>query len=129
MDPFQLTEDAISDIDAIWLYFRERADLETADRVVTEIFKGFYRLAEMPARGHRRPDLTSRPVLFYRIFSYLIIYQFGTEPLQILGVLHDYGSTLRAYLIIASSRDYIECERQNRFAIRRTVEAAIASRV
>ena len=28
--------------------------METADRIVTEIFKGFYRLAEMPGIGHRR---------------------------------------------------------------------------
>ena len=46
MDPFQLTEDAILDIDAIWLYLLER-----------EGFKGFYRLAEIPISGHRRADL------------------------------------------------------------------------
>jgi antitoxin ParD1/3/4/toxin ParE1/3/4 len=88
LEPFQLTEDAILDIDAIWLYLLEREGLEKADRVVTEIFKRLYRLAEMSGMGHRRPDLTSRPVLFYRIFSYLIIYQPGSTPLQILGVLH-----------------------------------------
>jgi antitoxin ParD1/3/4/toxin ParE1/3/4 len=41
----------------------------------------------MPGSGHRRADLTSRPVLFYRIFSYLVVYQPGSEPLRILGVL------------------------------------------
>jgi plasmid stabilization system protein ParE len=43
LDPFQLTEEAIFDIDAIWLYLLERDGLETADRVVTDIFKGFYK--------------------------------------------------------------------------------------
>ncbi len=62
--------------------------METADRIVTELFKGFYKLAEIPNSGHRRADLTSRPVLFYRIFSYLILYAPGSEPLQILSVLH-----------------------------------------
>lgn len=88
MDPFQLADEAIFDIDAIWLYLLEKAGLDAADRVVTELFKGFYRLAVSPNRGHRRPDLTNRPVLFYRTFSYLIIYMPGTRPLQILGVLH-----------------------------------------
>jgi len=88
LEPFQLAEDAILDIDAIWLFLLEREGLETADRIVLEIFKGFYRVAEMPGIGHRRADLTSRPVLFYRIFSYLVIYQPGSAPLQILGVLH-----------------------------------------
>ena len=62
--------------------------METADRIVTELFKGFYKLAEIPNSGHRRADLTSRPVLFYRIFSYLILYAPGSEPLQIFSVLH-----------------------------------------
>ena len=88
MDPFQLTEDAIFDIDAIWLYLLEKEGVETGDRIVTELFKGFYRLADSPNSGHRRADLTSRKVLFYRVFSYLVIYQPGSNPLLILGVLH-----------------------------------------
>ena len=88
MEAFQLTEDAILDIDAIWLYLLERESLEMADQIVTEIFKGFYLLAEKPGIGHRRPDLTSRSVLFYRIFSHLVIYQPDSTPLKILGVLH-----------------------------------------
>ena len=62
--------------------------METADRIVTELFRGFYKLADIPNSGHRRADLTSKQVLFYRIFSYLVIYKLGSEPLQILGVLH-----------------------------------------
>jgi len=88
LDPFQLTDDAIFDIDAIWLYLLEKEGGESADRIVTELFKVFYKLAEIPNSGHRRPDLTSRRVLFYRIFSYLVIYQPGSSPLLILGVLH-----------------------------------------
>ncbi len=88
MDPFQLTEEAIFDLDAIWLYLLEREGLETADRIVTDIFNGFYRLAENPFIGHRRADLTRRNVLFYRVFSYLVIYQPASNPLQILSVLH-----------------------------------------
>jgi hypothetical protein len=48
LEPFQLAEDAILDIEAIWLYLLEREGLETADRITTEIFKGFYCLAERP---------------------------------------------------------------------------------
>jgi toxin ParE1/3/4 len=88
VDPFQLTDDAIVDIDAIWLYLLQRSGVATEDRVVTELFKGFDRLAEIPNCGHRRPDLTTQKVLFYRVFSYLIIYAPEPQPLQILGVLH-----------------------------------------
>jgi plasmid stabilization system protein ParE len=88
LDPFQLTRDAIFDIDAIWLCLLEKEGMETADRIVAELFKGFYKLAEVPSSGHRRVDLRSRQVLFYRILSYLVIYQPGSAPLQILAVLH-----------------------------------------
>ena len=63
MDPFRLTEDAIVDVDGIWLYLLEKDGVETADRIVTDLFKGFFKLADIPNAGHRRPDLTSRRVL------------------------------------------------------------------
>jgi len=80
LDPFQLTEEAILDIDAIWLYLLEKKNLETADRVVTDLFKGFYKLADTPRIGHRRADLTSRRVLFYNVFSYLVIFEPESSP-------------------------------------------------
>lgn len=40
MELFQIAEDAILDMDAIWLYLLEREGLETADRIVTEISRG-----------------------------------------------------------------------------------------
>jgi plasmid stabilization system protein ParE len=95
LDPFELTEDAVLDIDAIWLYLLEREGLETADRVVTEVFKSFYLLAATPNSGHRRADLTSRNVLFHRVFSYLIVYRPGQDPLPILGVLQGKRNVLR----------------------------------
>ncbi len=56
--------------------------------MVTDLFKSLYRLADVPNSGHRRPDLTSRNVIFYRVYSYLVIYRPGTNPVQVLGVLH-----------------------------------------
>ncbi len=66
----------------------ERESLEIADRIVSELFEGFCKLADSPAIGHRRADLTRQDVLFYKLFSYLIIYEPASRPLQILAVLH-----------------------------------------
>lgn len=88
MESFQLAEDAILDIDAIWLFLLHREGLDRADRVVTELFQSFDLLAEIPNSGHRRRDLTDQDVLFYKIFSYLIIYRLASRPLHILAVLH-----------------------------------------
>lgn len=73
MDPFQLAAGAIFDIEAAWLFLLEKEGLEPADRIVTDLFKAFYRIADNPTSGHRRADLTGRNVLFSRVFSYLIV--------------------------------------------------------
>ena len=88
MDPFQLAGETVLDIDSIWRFLLDREGLETADRIVTELFKSFELLARVPNCGHRRPDLTKRDLLFYKAFSFLIIYQPASRPLAFLGVVH-----------------------------------------
>ncbi len=88
MDTFELSLEAIHDIDAICLYLMEREGLRLADHVVTERFKVFAGMADLPNIRYRRCDLTSEDVLFRRIFSYLVIYQRGGDPIQIVAVLH-----------------------------------------
>lgn len=83
------------DIDGIWTFLLEREGLETADRIVDELFRSFSALAEVPGKGHRRTDLTERDVRFHRIYSYLIIFVPNSKPLQILGVLHERRNVAR----------------------------------
>jgi plasmid stabilization system protein ParE len=48
-------------------------------------------LVDGPLRGHARPDLTARPVRFWKLTSYpnyTIVYRPETVPLQIVAVLH-----------------------------------------
>jgi plasmid stabilization system protein ParE len=68
-------------------YLLRKEGLDTADRIVTELFLGFYKLANLPNSGHRRADLTTKGVLFYHV-RFLIIYEPESKPLQILEVLH-----------------------------------------
>jgi len=85
---FVLSPHAIDDLHHLWLYLNQHAGAETADRVEDEIFSLFAELARMPGIGHRRADLTSRPVLFSPIYSYLIVHQPVAKPLVIHAVLH-----------------------------------------
>ena len=45
-------------------------------------------LVTFPDRGHRRTDLTSRPLRFIRIRQYLIAYAPDKKPLWIIAVVH-----------------------------------------
>lgn len=44
-------------------------------------------LVRSPLAGHLRPDLSSRPMRFWLVHSYLLAYV-PEQPLLIIGVLH-----------------------------------------
>jgi len=47
-------------------------------------------LASNPGLGHTRRDLTSKPVRFWPVYSYLIIYDAETQPLEVIRILSGY---------------------------------------
>ncbi|HVC62235.1 MAG TPA: type II toxin-antitoxin system RelE/ParE family toxin [Acetobacteraceae bacterium] len=58
-----------------------------ARRVLGEITSAFQFLAANPGIGHLRTDLTGEKLKFWRVFSYLIIYDHLTSPIGIARVL------------------------------------------
>jgi antitoxin ParD1/3/4/toxin ParE1/3/4 len=84
---YTVLPDAEDDIFEIWRFIAED-NLEAADRIEAEIRDSFGQLAEFPAQGHRRPDLTTRPLRFWRVRSYLIAYAPNETPLMIVAILH-----------------------------------------
>ena len=45
-----------------------------------------------PHSGHRRTDLTSRPLRFIRVRNYLIAYAPDEKPLWVIAVMHGHRS-------------------------------------
>jgi plasmid stabilization system protein ParE len=78
---------ADEDIFEIWQYLCQKAGVAVADRLEAEIYAAFGALIRNPATGHKRSDLTSHPVLFFAVHSYMIVYRTRT-PLEIVRVLH-----------------------------------------
>ena len=62
-------------------------NIDSALQVHSRFEKIFELLAENPDAGHYRKDLTSRPVRFFPVYSYLVIYLADTSPVQIVRVL------------------------------------------
>jgi plasmid stabilization system protein ParE len=77
----------LDDLFEIWQYIAQDSE-EAADRVQGEFYETFSSLAQMPGQGHSRKDLTRRQVLFFPLYSYLIVYQPGVVPIRILTVVH-----------------------------------------
>jgi plasmid stabilization system protein ParE len=71
--------EARADLDEIWEFIRAD-NLDAADRVIAEILSAIGALTQFPRQGHRRPDLTSRPLRFIRVREYLIAYAPDEKP-------------------------------------------------
>jgi len=87
MKAFRLSQEASQDLIEIFEYIAQDS-FEAAEHVRLEILEALRGLAGMPGKGHRREDLTKRPVLFWPVRSYLIIYRPATQPLEVVAVLH-----------------------------------------
>ena len=86
MRHYHISELAESDLVSIWEYIADE-NLTAADAMRERFFEAFDKIAAMPEMGHQREDLTSRPVRFWAVASYLIIYNSTPNPIEIVRVL------------------------------------------
>jgi plasmid stabilization system protein ParE len=63
MTGYDFHPEAALDLDEIWEFIAE-ANLDAADRVIVDILAALDKLLPFPNQGHKRPDLTSRPLRF-----------------------------------------------------------------
>jgi len=81
-----LAADAERDLFEIWCRIAGDS-VDLANRIEGEFHDLFASLARMPHQGHIRKNLTRRPVLFFPLYSYMVIYQPEVTPLRIMAVL------------------------------------------
>lgn len=87
MKPYRVSPEAEADLRQIWRYLLGEAGLAVANRIQGELVDAFEGLADVPGKGHKRPDLTSPNVLFFSVYQYMIVYQ-RAELVEIVAVLH-----------------------------------------
>lgn len=87
MRRYKVTRSASNDLSDIEDYI-SRDSPAAARRVIIELESAMQRLAEMPHIGHRRGDIEDKRYRFWSVFSYLIVYDPSTQPLQIIRVVH-----------------------------------------
>ena len=87
MTRYLVAPEAEGDLRRIWRYLLEEAGPAVADRIQAELVDAFETLAEVPGKGHKRSDLTSRNVLFFSVYQYMIVYRRATL-VEIVAVLH-----------------------------------------
>jgi toxin ParE1/3/4 len=86
------------DLDQIKEFLIEKGGFAVARRVLAKIEAGLRLVGTRPSIGHYRFDLTPRSVKFWPVYSYVIIYDPSSDPVQIIRILHgnrDLESILR----------------------------------
>jgi plasmid stabilization system protein ParE len=88
MHRYELSPESVDDLINIQEFVSADSPA-AADRMVEKFFSAFEHLATWPRSGHSRGDLTERPVLFWPVGSYLIVYHVRDEDnlVQIVAVL------------------------------------------
>jgi plasmid stabilization system protein ParE len=87
MTGYDFHPEARFDLDEIWEFIRADS-LAAADRMIAEVLSAIAALVPFPGRGHKRPDLTSRPLRFLLVREYLIAYAPEERPLWVVAVMH-----------------------------------------
>ncbi len=88
---FDLHPLAARDIADIWTFIAKDSP-QAARRVRERILDSIRGLVPFPHRGHKRPDLTSRPLRFTVVHEYLIAYAPDEKPLWVIAVMHGHRS-------------------------------------
>ena len=88
MKRFLLTKAAERDLDQIKEFLVDQAGPTITRRVLKDIRKTIVQIGTNPGIWHVREDLTDRPLKFWPIYSYLIVYDPASKPVQIVRILH-----------------------------------------
>jgi plasmid stabilization system protein ParE len=99
MSGYILAAPAQEDLLAIRRYYLREAGYRIARQMSAEFVSAFRMIARNPGVGHRREDLAaSRPILFWPIKDYLILYRIMRRSVEIVMIMH--GSRDIAALIL-----------------------------
>jgi plasmid stabilization system protein ParE len=84
---FVLHPGAAQDLTEIWEFTAKESPL-AGRRVREEILGSILNLVRLPNQGHRRTDLTARPLRFTSFHDYLVAYAPEETPLVVIAVFH-----------------------------------------
>ena len=87
MTGYDFHPEAAIDLDEIWDFIAQD-NLDATDEVIADILASIDALVPFPHQGHKRPDLTSRPLRFTVVREYLIAYAPEEKPLWVVAVIH-----------------------------------------
>jgi antitoxin ParD1/3/4/toxin ParE1/3/4 len=83
---YDISAEAQIDFFEVWRHIADDS-VQLANRIESEFYGLFASLGRMPGQGHTRIDLTKRSVLFFPLYSFMIVYRPDVKPIRIMAVL------------------------------------------
>ena len=93
---YRISEDAERDLEEIFVYWANRASLESADRIVDRITERFWLVGEHPNAGKPAGNI-ARGVRCFPAGKYLIYYRTTRRGTDILHIFHGARDQRRAF--------------------------------
>ena len=88
MSGYLLTPTAQHDLAGIRDYYLGEFSARAARQILTEFVGAFRFLSKTPRAGHSRVDLAEdRPILFWPVRDFLVIYKADAAPLEIVTIV------------------------------------------
>ena len=85
---YQLSRTAEDELGEILFYVAEQSGVDRALHVHVSFVEAFEHLAEMPASGSKRTEITGDRVRWWRVFDWIVLYDWESLPLTILRIIH-----------------------------------------
>ena len=93
---YRVSKEADGDLEAIFLYWAERANLTTAERLIDSITDRFWLLGEHPDAGRPSEDMAAG-VKCFPAGKYLIYYRKRRRGIDILHIFHGAQNRKKAF--------------------------------
>jgi antitoxin ParD1/3/4 len=87
MNPYKLVPEAELDLIQIVEYIGLDSP-HNALKVFDRLHAAAQLLADNPLIGHERKDVTDKPIRFWPVYKYLLVYRPDRKPLEILRIIH-----------------------------------------
>lgn len=89
MKGYRLSVPAQEDLNGIFDYYFEEAGFRVARKMAVEFVEAFRAIGRNPGIGHKRQDLAgNRPLLFWPMKDYLILYRTLGGSIEIAMIVH-----------------------------------------
>lgn len=86
--PYEISKEALSDINEIWLYTKDRWSVEQADRYYNLIFDEIDFICNNPGAGKSKEHIR-KGYKASKVKSHLIFYRVVNNVVEIIRILHE----------------------------------------